>query len=474
MQSKGFNFSPFKLSSPAIKLPPPQATLLHSSKIEVEVINYSSKLLKPLTPTPKTNRYYNISFTDELAPTIYVPLILYYTTPTNPNGPFENFCDHLEHSLSKTLSDFYPLAGRFIRKHSLIDCNDQGVLFVLGNANIPLHDILGLGRTLKTDVLNNFLPCEIGEADEVDNPMLCVKVTTFKCGGYAIGMCFSHRLSDMGTMCNFINNWASRTIGEYDDKKYSPIFNSSLYFQRRGLPELDLRVPRSSSGVKNAARMFHFNGKAISSMRENLGFDENGSRRPSKVQLVIALLWKVFVRINDANEGQSKASFLIQPVGLRDKVVPQLPANSFGNFWGLATSQLEPGEGDKLGFQDYFNILRESIKKRAGDCSKILTHGEEGFGVVIDPYLESNQKIADNDTNFYLFTCWCKFSFYEADFGYGKLIWASTGKLPVQNVVIMLDDHEGDGVEAWVHLDEKRMSELEQDPDIKLYANYLA
>ena len=34
----------------------------------------------------------------------------------------------------------------------------------------------------------------------------------------------------------------------------------------------------------------------------------------------------------------------------------------------------------------------------------------------------------------------------------------------------MMDDQEGDGVEAWVHLDEKRMSQLEQDPDIHTYA----
>ncbi|GKD70063.1 putative transferase, partial [Tanacetum coccineum] len=76
----------------------------------------------------------------------------------------------------------------------------------------------------------------------------------------------------------------------------------------------------------------------------------------------------------------------------------------------------------------------------------------------------------DSDVDFYLFTCWCKFSFYNADFGSGKTIWASTGKLPCQNLVIMMDDNEGDGVEAWVHLDDKRMKELEQDYDIKAYA----
>lgn len=71
--------------------------------------------------------------------------------------------------------------------------------------------------------------------------------------------------------------------------------------------------------------------------------------------------------------------------------------------------------------------------------------------------------------NFYLFNCLCYFSFYEADFGWGKSIWASTTQNPIQNLVTMMDDQQGDGIEAWVHLDEKRMKELERDSDIKYY-----
>ncbi|KAL4580946.1 hypothetical protein LXL04_017152 [Taraxacum kok-saghyz] len=437
----------------------------------MEVITYSSDLVKPSTPTPTNLRFHKLSFTDELAPTIHVPLILYYPPP--PKGVTDklgNISDHLKVSISKTLSDFYLLSGRHIRKLSLIDCNNQGIRYVVGKANVKLSEIIESENGLVANIVNNFLPCEIGEADEIDDPMLSVKVTTFECGGFAIGMCFAHRLSDMGTMCNFISNWASRSNGSYEYENFSPIFNSAVYFPQRGLPELDLRVPRSSLGVKNAVRRVLFKGKVIQEMRKMVGFDANGSRRPSKIQLVVALLWQAFVRMDQENNGQSKASFLIQPVGLRDKTVPELPSNSFGNFWGLATSKLGPGEGDELDFQGFFNILRESIKKRARDCAKILTHGEEGYEVIINPYLEANKNIADSEVNFYLFTCWSKFPFYEADFGYGKPIWSSTGSLPVQNLVIMMDDHEGDGVEAWVHLDENRIKELEQDSHIKAYA----
>ncbi|KAJ0800940.1 putative transferase [Helianthus annuus] len=441
-----------------------------TSQTKMKVTDYLSKFVKPSRPTSTVDRYFKISFFDELAPSMNIPLILYYPTPPkDTKGLYGNICDHLEDTLSRTLSEFYPLAGRYIRKLLLVDCNDQGVLYVLGKANVRLSEILGLGHVLDPGALNSFLPCEVGEVDEVNDPMLSVKVTTFECGGFAIGMCFSHRISDMGAICNFIDNWASRRNGMHKHEMYSPIFNLETCFTQRGLPELDVRMPRSSVGVKTIARHFVFKAKAISAMREKVGFNENGPCSPSKVQLVVALLWKAFVHVDQANNGQSKASFLIQPVGLRDKVLRELPTNSCGNFLTLAPSRLRPGEGENITFPDFFKILRDSVSKTVKDCTKTLTH-EEGYEVVIDPYLESNRNMFTNNVvSFYFFTSWCKFSYYQADFGYGKPVWASTGKLPTQNLVIMMDDHDGDGVEAWVHLDQKRMKQLEEDSDIKAY-----
>ncbi|KAK1430280.1 hypothetical protein QVD17_12917 [Tagetes erecta] len=439
----------------------------------MKVTNYLSKLVKPSRSTSSIDRYYKISFFDELAPSMNVPLILYYSAPAKDQiGEMcVNICDHLEDTLSKTLSQFYPLAGRYIRKLSLIECNDQGVLYVLGEANVRLSDILGLGHELEPVELNGLLPCEVGEVDEVNDPMLSVKITTFECGGFAIGMCFSHRISDMGAITNFINNWAARSNGKVKHEKFSPIFNLATCFPPRGLPELNVRMPRSSIGVKSKGRRFAFNAKAISAMREKVCFDENGSRRPSKVQLVVALLWQAFVRVDHANNGQSKANFLIQPVDLRDKVLHEFPTNSCGNFLGIAPSRLRPGEGENITFRDFHKILRDSVSKTVRDYTKTLTDGDEGYEDVINPYLESNRNMFTNNVvSFYFFTSWCKFSYYDADFGCGKPVWASIGKLPTQNLVIMLDDREGDGVEAWVHMDEKRMKQLEQDYDIKAYA----
>ncbi|KAL8209544.1 hypothetical protein R6Q57_006276 [Mikania cordata] len=274
--------------------------------------------------------------------------------------------------------------------------------------NVPLSKMLGgLGRGFKPDLLNDFLPCEIGETKDGDDPMLSIKVTTFGCGGLEIV------------------------------KKYSPVFNSTLYFPPNNLPKLYLGPLRPSI----SAHVFRFNRAAIFTMGKTVGYGGTMSQnRPSKVQLVVALLWKAFVRIDQANNGQSKALFIAQLIELRKKLDPQLPTNSFGNFWGLITSQLKPGKGENIGFQRFYKILSDSVKKANTDCSNIAKHGEEGYHVIIDSYLESNRNVVDDDVNIHLFTSLCNFSFYKADFGWGKPVWVSQGKYPIQNLVVMMDD----------------------------------
>lgn len=89
--------------------------------------------------------------------------------------------------------------------------------------------------------------------------------------------------------------------------------------------------------------------------------------------------------------------------------------------------------------------------------------------ILMKPFLEFSQNITNTDVNFYSFTSWCKFSFYKADFGWGKPVWRSTGQYEAQNFVLLMDNEEGYGVEAWVHLDEKGMCQLEQDVGVLAY-----
>ncbi|KAI3827867.1 hypothetical protein L1987_01954 [Smallanthus sonchifolius] len=439
----------------------------------MEIKTNISKLMKPSTPTPFNLRNYGISFFDEQMHNMNTPLILYYTSSQKShNDVHANIFNHLETSLTKTLTDFYPLAGRYMRHGSFVDCSDQGALYVQATTNFRLSEFLGLTWELKYNMLHDFLPCDIGEAGETDDPLLSIKVTAFECGGVAIGMCFSHEVSDMDTMSTFIDNWATRNRGTnaLELEKYSPIFNFANDYPKRDQLDLNHRIPRSSIRVKTSVRVFSFNANAISKLRERLMFKDDRRRRPSKIQLIVSLLWKALEGVDKAHNGQSKASFVQQGVNLRDKIVPKVPDNSCGNFVSVAIARVEPGQVNNIDLHGFLMILNDSIKKIESDYAKALMSTNKEYEVLMEPFLEYSRNIANNDVNFYAFTSWCKFSFYNADFGWGKPVWRSTGHYAATNFVLLMDDQEGDGVEAWVHLDEKHMCKLEQDLDIQAYA----
>ncbi|KAK2994835.1 hypothetical protein RJ640_018817 [Escallonia rubra] len=66
---------------------------------------------KTVSLTPSHLRTCKLSFFDQLAPQLHVPLVFFY--PASDGTKDESSSDHLEKSLSETLSRFYPLAERF-------------------------------------------------------------------------------------------------------------------------------------------------------------------------------------------------------------------------------------------------------------------------------------------------------------------------------------------------------------------------
>ncbi|MFS7911043.1 putative transferase [Helianthus anomalus] len=104
-----------------------------------------SKFIKPLVPTPSNLKHYKIGFIDELAPFVNVNIVLFLSKNLNHDP---KFVTQLENSLAKTLTQFYPLAGRYVEESHYVDCNDQGVEFIQASVNIKLENILGPGVNL--------------------------------------------------------------------------------------------------------------------------------------------------------------------------------------------------------------------------------------------------------------------------------------------------------------------------------------
>ncbi|XP_076951782.1 epi-neemfruitin B 7-O-acetyltransferse L7AT-like [Bidens hawaiensis] len=78
-------------------------------------------------------------------------------------------------------------------------------------------------------------------------------------------------------------------------------------------------------------------------------------------------------------------------------------------------------------------------------------------------------------TEYYIFTSWCKMGFNDIDFGWGKPSWVSgligKGFKGFFNLVTLMDTKCGEGVEAWVTLDEEELKILQCNPELLAYAS---
>ncbi|KAK1368091.1 hypothetical protein POM88_034183 [Heracleum sosnowskyi] len=231
---------------------------------------------------------------DELAPNVNVPTIFYYSA-TNQDST-DNVTlkyKHLKSSLSKILTSFHPFAGRFCRDSHLVDCSDQGAVYVEAEVDICLDDLVRQRMNVKAELLNELLPYP------------CVVHTEL-------------------LMCQ-------------------PQYHLSMH----GLLLL-----------------------------------------------------------------------LLQELGHVDE-------NYLPDSYNFDSALLLPG-----------------LKLMSGLAS------ERGVRKILK------------------FTSWCKFPFYEADFGWGNPVWVSVANVPLRNTVVLIDDKSGGEIEAWVNLDENDMQNFVQHSDI--------
>ncbi|CAL2253336.1 unnamed protein product [Prunus armeniaca] len=65
---------------------------------------------------------------------------------------------------------------------------------------------------------------------------------------------------------------------------------------------------------------------------------------------------------------------------------------------------------------------------------------------------------------------WCRFPFYEADFGWGKPSWVNQS-LEAKNLIVLIDSRDGDGIEASLTFKEEDMAIMESNNELFAYAS---
>ncbi|CAH1446260.1 unnamed protein product [Lactuca virosa] len=429
----------------------------------VEII--SRENIKPSSPTPLHLKSYNLSILDQLIPAPYAPIILYYPNQDQASDlEVQERLKSLKISLSKTLTRFYPLAGT-IKDDLSIDCTDVGAYFAVAHVDAYLDEFL---NHPDFDLINRFLPCEpsfngSNEGSHVSN----IQVNIFECGGIAISLCISHKILDGAALNTFLRGWAGTCCGS-KEVVYPNMNTSSLF------PAKDLWLKDSSMVMwgslfkmgKCSTKRFVFSSSKLDALKaEAVG---NRVKHATRVEVVSALLWKCMIAASEEKAGFWKPSLLSHVVNLRKRILSSLSLeNSIGNLIWIADAECKTES--EIGLGNLVGKVRDGVSRIDGEFVKNM-QGDKGIEV-----MEDSLKRLKDCGDYVGFTSWCKMGFYQVDFGWGKPMWVcgsvSDGSPVFMNFIVLMDTRCGEGIEAWVSMDEQEMHILKQNSELLEFAS---
>ncbi|KAK9072879.1 hypothetical protein SSX86_009314 [Deinandra increscens subsp. villosa] len=433
--------------------------LLTFSRRQLHTI-VSREIIKPSFPTPSHLKTYNLSVLDQIAINSHQPLVAFYPNLDQTCHDKITKTLELKNSLAKTLTQYYPFAGRVKKTEpAYVDCNDEGVTFIEATNDISLSDFLQQSEhedldPLFPDDLIWFDPHIRGDTEGVTCP-LAVQVTRFACGGVAVASTLFHKVGDGRTTFNFMNHWAAVTA----KKDINPA--QFLHHPTRSINLPSIFSARSRMGC--VTRSFLFPNRKLNDLKSKVTAMTMESGQPiMDPTRVEALSWLLHSRAMAAatkkSSGTFKGSDMIFPVDIRGILVDKLAPTSVGNMFlsiecrVTYERELEPhitiGEMRKMKvvFQSIPNL--ESVMQIFGQMSP-------------ETALETLKRIDEC----YIYTSVCRFPTYDIDFGWGKPVKVTLGGT-IKNATVLMAAPDGDGIEALVCLEKEDMKILQNDPEL--------
>ncbi|KAK0451100.1 transferase [Armillaria borealis] len=403
----------------------------------------------------------------------------YDTSPSLPST------EDLKSTLRKTL-DFYPQwCGRLHRLPNTIDrlaltfgsATDPGVLFVDARTNARLADLIPSPRPKAWDASGlpaaKFLP---STPVDPEGPAMLIQITTFACGGIAIGIRLAHPLSDAHTLAHFARDWG-RIEHLLDAYAPGPEVDEALVREARKLPcnrydwwisgsdfpfasqatvippgfdpPADVggtRMPWSEWDI--SAPVSHY---VLHFTRDEVKQMEGGTR----MEAILAHVWGCINRARGLVEGDEVHMDLT--FGLRPRL--KLPDRFIGSPIMLADVRTPTAQG-----------IRDTLSQFTIDALKAHLH-EKKFEVAPQRLWQ-----AFLGRRHVLVTSWVHTGVYEVGFGglSPRYVEAVMPKLDGLLQVMEVQNTSGEhgrwydaGVDLQLHLEEKAMGRLLEDPVLR-------
>ncbi|MCD9642429.1 hypothetical protein HAX54_029255 [Datura stramonium] len=398
-----------------------------ASQIQVEIM--SKKLIKPSSPTPKHLQNYKLSFFDQIAEKTHMPFVLFYPNdPKNNSNTTDSMIQQLEESLSRILTHVYPAAGRFAPDKCSIICQDEGVQLIKAKVNRRMDDEFLQQAHNNLDLALDFWPQGIKDVDTTSlftTPLMVVQIAIFQCGGLALSTSAAHPAMDGWTNFTFIHEWSKVCkFGVPAEKINFMSFDLANIFGPRDITAMfEASAIFAGKRSKLVAKKFVVDEVSVSKLRDKLtNCKGSGSIcfKPSRVEIITAILWRAQLRASQAITGEMKRSVMSFPLSLRGKLKYPEAANPFGNFIIEVPIAYEPKD-TKMELQDFIVLIRETVQKTVDYCGE--ASADELVALVANLYNKSyggTEWGASDDVEEFTCSSLSRFHMQEADFGWGN------------------------------------------------------
>lgn len=422
-----------------------------------------------------------------------------YTTPSLPS---HTLIPHLKASLSRTLSVFPLLAGRFHTipsGHLYITCNNAGVDFIhAAAAELSISDLLS-----PPDVPHTFqqlFPFHKKLSYTAHfSPIMAVQVTELADGVF-IGVAVSHSVTDGASLWHFFNTFAELSRGAASPSRLPDFRRESILISDAvlQLPDGDLKVTFNVDEPLRE-RIFSFSREAIRRLKavanhrckfpdnQNSGADggspvelmaktsndtqrktvtENESNNETEIssfQSLCALTWRAVTRAR--NIPLSKSTTFRMAVNVRSRMEPKLGDNYFGNAIQSFTTCAVADDVVSRDLRWCAEQLNKSVRAYdSGAVRRAIQDWER------EPRCFA---LGNRDGATVQMGSSPRFPMYDNDFGWGKPVAVRSGAAnKFDGKMSAFPGRDGGGsVDLEVVLAPEAMAGLESDAEFMLYAS---
>ncbi|XP_027359007.1 omega-hydroxypalmitate O-feruloyl transferase-like [Abrus precatorius] len=380
-----------------------------------------------------------------------------------PDVVTQRFKDALEDAL--VVYDF--LGGRLkINSHTNrleMDCNAEGAGFVVASSDYRLDQIGEL------DYPNpSFAQLVHKNKDflkQADDPLCVAQVTSFKCGGFAIGISTSHTTFDGISFKTFLDNIAS--IAAKTPLAVTPCHDRHLLAAqspprvRFSHPEM-LKIGDLPPGLESCIfevsseqldfKVFKLSSNDITKLKEKAKAKAsvNGgtccsSARVTGFNVITAHIWRCKALSGD--DDPNRSSTILYAVDIRSRLNPPLPKSYAGNAVLTAYATAKCKEIKEGPFLRLVEMVTEGANRMTNEYAKsIIDWGEVNKGFPNGEVLVSS---------------WWRLGFEEVEYPWGKPKYCCPVVYQRKDIILLFPPSDGgDGVSIIVALPPKEMEKF--------------